>query len=171
MYKKILIATDGSKHINRAAPIIIGFHKKWGSKIVIFHSIKHMLKKVSPTSPNLTIPYDANSYLTGRVISQPMLIKGVDEPEIQRLSFSEVFTIAQNILTEKKAIFDEVQVPAKIKLVKNDNPEDYIQKVAKKYDLIVIGIKGVHSKLSQVFLGSVAEAVVKNAPCDVMVIR
>jgi nucleotide-binding universal stress UspA family protein len=56
-------------------------------------------------------------------------------------------------------------------LVKNDNPEDYIQKVAKKYDLIVIGIKGVHSKLSQVFLGSVAEAVVKNAPCDVMVIR
>ncbi|MFX1344985.1 MAG: universal stress protein [Promethearchaeota archaeon] len=171
MYKKILIATDGSTHINRAVPIIIGFHKKWGSKIVIFHSIKHMLEKVIPPSRGLTVPYDANLYLIGETTSQPRLIKGVNEPEIKSFRFSEVFSIAKNILTEKKTIFDEVQVPVKIKMVKNENPEDYIQKVGKKYDLIVIGIKGVHSKLSQVFLGSVAEAVVKNAPCDVMVIR
>ena len=29
----------------------------------------------------------------------------------------------------------------------------------------------VYSKISQIFLGSVAEDVVKNAPCDVLVIR
>jgi nucleotide-binding universal stress UspA family protein len=80
MYKKILIATDGSEHINRAAPIIINFHKKWGSKIVIFHSIKHMLEKVIPPSRSLTVPYDANLYLIGGTTSQPNLIKGVDEP-------------------------------------------------------------------------------------------
>ena len=39
------------------------------------------------------------------------------------------------------------------------------------FDLVVIGTKGIHSKLRQILLGSVAQRVVKNAPCDVLVVR
>ena len=81
--------------------------------------------------------------------------------------------MGDSILVEKKAIFDELQIPVKIRLIIKDYPEDYIQRIVpkKKFDLVVVGLKGIHSKLSQIFLGSVAESVVKNTPCDVLVIK
>jgi nucleotide-binding universal stress UspA family protein len=173
MYKKILLATDGSKHINRAASIIIGFYKKWGSEIVIFHSIKHMLEKVSPPSHGWAIPYASDAYFSGSSTISPILIKGGKYPNIDRISESEVLQIGERILEEKKAIFEELQIPVKIRLITKTYPEEFIERIVKKkkFDLVVVGIKGIHSKISQIFLGSVAENVVKNAPCDVLVIR
>lgn len=173
MYKKILLATDGSKHINRAASLIIGFYQKWKSEIFIFHSIKHMLEKVSPPSHGWNVPYASNVYFSGTATAGPVLIKGEEYPDIKRLSEIEVQQVGESILEEKKAIFDELQIPVKVRLITKEYPEDYIERIVKKkkFDLVVVGIKGVHSKISQVFLGSVAENVVKNAVCDVLVIR
>ncbi|MFW9865338.1 MAG: universal stress protein [Candidatus Thorarchaeota archaeon] len=173
MYKKILIATDGSNHVNRAASIIIGFHKKWNSKITIFHSIKHMLQKVYPPSHGWSLPYASDTYFQIISPSKPILIEEEKDPKITRISVREVEEIGENILFSKKSIFEEVGVPAEIRLITEEEPEDYIMKTVKKekFDLIVVGIKGVHSKLSQIFIGSVAEEVVKKAPCDVLVIR
>lgn len=173
MYKKILLATDGSTHINRGASIIIGFYKKWGSEIIIFHSVKHMLKKISPPSHGWSIPYASDLYFGGTSTVSPVLIKGEIFPNIKRISELEVAQIGESILAEKKAIFEELQIPTETRLITNDYPEEYIIRIAKKkkFDLVVVGIKGIHSKISQIFLGSVAESVVKNAPCDVLVIR
>ena len=173
MYKKILLATDGSRHIDRATSIIIGFYKKWGSQIEIFHSVKHMIEKISPPSHGLTVPYAADTFFSGTSTTTPVLIKEEIPPNIKRLSDLEVQQIGESILSDTKAIFEEVQVPAKTHLVTKDYPEDFIRRMVKKkkFDLVVVGIKGVHSKLSQIFLGSVAENVVKNASCDVLVIR
>ncbi|MFW9785072.1 MAG: universal stress protein [Candidatus Heimdallarchaeota archaeon] len=173
MYKKILLATDGSNHIDRAASIVIGFYKKWGSKIVIFHSIKHMLEKVSPPSHGINVPYTSEAYFTSTPTSQPVLAKNEQNSNIKRLSEQEITRIGETILEEKKAIFDELQVPVKTRLVLNDYPEEYILRKSKEkdYDLIVVGIKGVHSTLSQIFVGSVADHALKNATCDVLVIR
>jgi len=173
MYKKILIATDGSSHINRAASIIIGFYKKWGSQIFIFHSIKHWLEKVSPPSHGWVVPYTSDAYFSGTSTSTPVLIKGEENSNIKRLSAFEIQHTGESILAEKKAIFKELKIPVKAQLITKDYPEDYIQRIVpkKNFDLVVIGLKGIHSKLSQIFLGSVAESVMKNAPCDVLVIR
>lgn len=173
MYKKILLATDGSKHINRAASLIIGFYQKWKSEIFIFHSIKHMLEKVSPPSHGWSVPYASNVYFSGTATVGPVLIKGEEYPDIKRLSEVEVQQVGESILEEKKAIFDELHIPVKVRLITKEYPEDYIQRIVKKkkFDLVVVGIKGVHSKISQIFLGSVAENVVRNAECDVLVIR
>ncbi|MFX0083408.1 MAG: universal stress protein [Candidatus Hodarchaeota archaeon] len=173
MYKKILLSTDGSKHINRAAAIIIGFYNKWGSEIVIFHSIKHMLEKVSPPSHGWSIPYASDVYFTGSTSTSPLLIKGAKYPNIERISEAEVLQIGERILEDKKAIFEEVQIPVKTHLITKEYPEEYIERMVKKkkFDLVVVGIKGIHSKISQIFLGSVAETVVKNASSDVLIIR
>ena len=173
MYKKILLATDGSRHIDRAASIIIGLYKKWGSQIEIFHSVKHMLERISPPSHGLTVPYAADTFFSGASTTTPVLIKEEVPSNIKRLSDLEVQQIGESILSDTKAIFEEVQVPAKTHLVTKDYPEDFIRRMVKKkkFDLVVVGIKGVHSKLSQIFLGSVAENVVKNTSCDVLVIR
>ncbi len=173
MYKKILLATDGSEHLNRGSAIIIGFYKKWGSQIHIFHSVKHMLEKVSPPSHGWTVPYASDAYFDGTSTARPVLIKEEDIPNIKRLSESEIEDIGVSILADKKAIFEELQIPTETSLVTEDYPEDYIQRVveSEKFDLVVVGIKGIHSKLSQIFLGSVAESVMKDAPCDVLVIK
>jgi nucleotide-binding universal stress UspA family protein len=173
MYKKILVATDGSSHVDRAASMLIAFYKKWGSQITIFHSIKHMLEKVSPPSHGYNVPYASSAYFSATSTSTPVLVREDVNSNITRLSEQEIERIGESILTEKKAIFDELQVPVKTRLIIKDYPEDYISRIVKKkkYDLVVVGIKGVHSKLSQIFLGSVAENAVKNAPCDVMIIK
>ncbi|MHA2392167.1 MAG: universal stress protein [Promethearchaeota archaeon] len=173
MYKKILLATDGSNHIDQAASIIIGFYKKWSSKIVIFHSIKHMLEKVTPPSHGINTPYTSEAYFTSTPSSKPVLVMDEQDPNITRLSEQEITRIGEAILEEKKAIFNELQIPVKTRLVLNDYPEEYILRKAKEknYDLIVVGIKGVHSTLSQILVGSVADHALKNATCDVLVIK
>lgn len=173
MYKNILLATDGSNHIDRVASIIIGFYKKWGTKIHIFHSVKHMLEKVSPPSHGINVPYTSDAYFTTTPTSQPVLVREDVDSNITRLSEQEIERIGESILNSKAAIFEELQVPVTTHLVIKDYPEEYMRRMVKrkKYDLVVVGIKGVHSKLSQIFLGSVAEEVVKNTACDVLVIR
>ncbi|MHA1987870.1 MAG: universal stress protein [Promethearchaeota archaeon] len=173
MYKKILIATDGSQHINGGINKIIGFYQKWGSKILIFHSVKHMLEKVSPPSHGWTVPYAGDAYFDTTSTSSPVLITEEEQHNIKRLSDLEIEQIGQNILDDTRAIFEEVQIPAKTRLITKEYPEEYILRNCKKgkFDLVVVGIKGIHSKLSQIFLGSVAENVVKKAECDVLVIK
>ena len=173
MYKKILIATDGSNHINRAAPILIGFYKKWNSKIVIFHSIKHMLQKVYPPSHGWSVPYASDTYFQSISTSKAVLVENEMDPKLTRISEHEVEKIGENILDSIRSIFEEVGVPAETRLITKEEPEDYIIKAVKKekFDLVVVGIKGIHSKLSQIFLGSVAEQTVKQTASDVLVIR
>ncbi|MFX1313254.1 MAG: universal stress protein [Promethearchaeota archaeon] len=170
MYKKILLATDGSDHINRATSIVIGFYKKWNCEIRIFHSIKHTLEKVDRPTLRLYLPYSDSGYMY--LSSSPPVYTGDLDPNT-RLHDSEVEEIGRNILEEKKAIFDELQVPVKTKLIIKEEPEEYIIRIVKKkkFDLVVVGCKGIHSKLSQIFIGSVAQHVVANAPCDVLVVR
>jgi len=170
MYKKILLATDGSDHIDRAASIVIGFYKKWGCEIRIFHSIKHALEKVDPPTLGLYLPYSTSGYMD--LSSSPPVYTGDLNPN-NRLRDSEVEEIGRNILNEKKALFEELQVPVKTKLIVKEDPEDYILRIVKKkkFDLVVVGCKGIHSKLSQIFIGSVAQHVVAHAPCDVLVAR
>jgi nucleotide-binding universal stress UspA family protein len=183
MYKKILLATDGSDHLNRAASVIIGFYKTFGSEITIFHSIKHMLKKVSPSTgglgtitsiyPSLSLS-PATVPLTGTPISStPMLSDKIRSLKKTKLTEQEVEEIGFGILEDKKAIFNEVQVPVKIKLIVKEDPEDYILRIVpkKNYNLVVIGNTGLHSTLRKVFIGSVSQRIVANAPCDVLVIK
>lgn len=39
------------------------------------------------------------------------------------------------------------------------------------FDLVVLGDQGQHSKLERIFLGTVAEGIVNNAQCDVLIVR
>jgi nucleotide-binding universal stress UspA family protein len=172
VYKKILLATDGS-HIKRATAVIISFYKKWGSEIRIFHSIKHLAERVSPPSHGWTVPYTSNAYFNVNTATDEVQILSEHESNIKILTDQEVEEIGENILSGTKAFFDEVQVPVKTRLIIKEDPERYIERIVKKkkFDLVVVGITGLHSKLRQALMGSVAEYTVANAQCDVLVIR
>jgi nucleotide-binding universal stress UspA family protein len=128
MYKSVLLATDGSDHIDRAASMIIGFHKKWGTKIHIFHSVKHMMEKVSPPSHGINVPYVSDTYFTTTPTSQPVLVREDIDPNITRLSEQEIINIGESILSSKAAIFEELQIPVTTHLVEKDYPEEYMRR-------------------------------------------
>jgi nucleotide-binding universal stress UspA family protein len=173
MYKKILLATDGSPLMKRAALVITAFYKKWGSDIRIFHSIKHLAEKVSPPSHGWNVPYTSNAYYSVATASDSVRIPSEQDQNIKRLTDQEIEMTGESILDGTKAFFDEVQVPVKTRLIIKEDPERYIERIVKKkkFDLVVVGITGLHSKLKQLIMGSVAKYVVANAQCDVLVIR
>lgn len=153
IYKKILLAVDESENSNRAIEKLIDLQRSWNCKVVMFHSIKH------PTKPLL-----AGSFLAGSGGSY-----NISESEL----LQEVHKTGEKILLAKQELFNKEQLPVETRLIIEDHPENYIKKSVEEesFDLVVIGTKGIHSKLKQILLGSVANKVVKHAPCDVLIIR
>lgn len=116
---------------------------------MIFHSIKHH-KLPKSLYPDAFLPV-----------------------EIYR-NIEEVSKKAGEILLEKtKKVFDKSQFPAETRLIEEESPEEYITWIVEKenFDLVVLGSKGHHSKIKEVLLGTVSTKVVKNAQCDVLVVK
>jgi nucleotide-binding universal stress UspA family protein len=57
--------------------------------------------------------------------------------------------------------------------VKDEEPADYAKRVVESegYDLVVLGARGQHSKMQEVFLGSVCEKIMNSVTCDTLVIK
>ena len=150
MYKKILLCIDGSEDAHKAVNKVMEFYKVWNCQIIAFHSIEHHM--VIPTfSIYDSSPFAINSY---------------------RMIRDDYEKLGKHILEETKQIFEEAGVPIETRLIDDIKPEKYAIERAKdeNFDLIVLGSKGHHSKLSMV-LGTVATHVVNNAECDVLIIR
>ncbi len=153
MYEKILLAVDGSENADRATKKVIEMQQEFDCKVAIFHSLKH--PKSIAINPIIFYP----SFYT------PL----VSEEEIQSMVLKE----GEKILEQKKRMFDEASMPVETHLSEDEDPEDYIERMVREegFDLVVIGTKGIHSKLRQVILGTVATRVIKHVPCDVLIIR
>jgi nucleotide-binding universal stress UspA family protein len=153
IYKKILLAIDKSEQSIRAIEKVIDLQKKCKCKVVMFHSIKHPSKILFGS---MSHPSSYGSYY---VCERELLYEYRKEGE--------------SLLNTRKVLFNKEQLSVETRLITEENPEDYIEQTVEKerFDLVVIGTKGIHSKLNQVILGTVAGKVVKHAPCDVLIIR
>lgn len=150
MYKKILLSIDGSDDAHKAVNKVMEFYKVWNCQIVAFHSIEH----------HTVIP----AFSIYGSISFPI--------ESYKLIQDDYDKLGQRILEETEQIFKKAGVPIETRLINDIKPEKYAIEKAKEenFDLIVLGSRGHHSKLS-IVLGTVATLVVNNAECDVLIIR
>jgi len=149
LYKKILLATDGSHHANNAAEKAVEFQKIWDSKVLIIHSIKDN-RLPSEIYPNIEALYSKYSTL------------------------EEVYQEAgKRLLNKTKEMFGANQKSVETRLIENEPPEDYIRRIVEeeKFDLVILGSRGQHSKVKKVFLGTVSSKVSKNTPCDVLIVK
>ena len=158
IYTKILVATDGSDDAMRATLKAKSFQEKWNSEIVIFHSIEHsILEYVS--YPHLPLLGTYGSY-TSTMVSRT-------QNELAKI------TKGEQILEEAETMFDKTSGPIETRLIKDEAPEDYIERIVKEenFDLVILGCKGHHSKFKQIIMGTVAQKALNNALCDVLVVR
>jgi nucleotide-binding universal stress UspA family protein len=153
LYKKILLAVDESNNSSRAIEKVIDLQKSENCKVVMFHSIRHPSRPIIATLPSAS---GSGSFF-------------INEREL----FNEYRKEGDSLLLARQKLFNNEDLPVEIRLIMDEAPEDYIERIVREqeFDLVVIGTKGVHSKLNQFILGSVAQRVVKQATCDVLIIR
>ena len=148
MFEKILIATDGSKHSERAAKFGIDLAALTGGKVTAIY-----------------------------VIDQGKMIAPVGEISFN-IADEVIEGIRAALQSESKAAIKHVEDLAKQAnvpfegRVAEGNPTDEILKVAAEapMDVIVIGSIG-KTGLEKFLMGSVAEKVVRNSSVPVIVVR
>ncbi|MFX0132449.1 MAG: universal stress protein [Candidatus Hodarchaeota archaeon] len=157
IYNKVLLAVDGSKDSMRATKEILEIKKKFRCKVVAFYSIENynFPKIIMPA-----IPIPGNS---GYNISQVDFIQRRTELKIEAIE----------ILNETQKIFDSEDLSIETNIIINEKPEDYIERIVeeKNFDLVALGCRGNHSKLRRIFMGNVAQKVLNDASCDVLIVR
>ena len=139
--KKILVATDGSEYTKNAVKKALSLAKMLDAEIVGLYVVD-----ISPIVP-MTL----------------------DETTFPMVEFMR--NEGDDVLESLKKQAEGMGV--RIKLMKREGiPADEIIEAAKEedVDLIVIGTLG-RSALEKLLLGSVAEKVIRHAPCPVFVVR
>lgn len=145
---------DNSEDAKRAAKRVIDLlQPNTITKIVAFHSVEH------PIALALTVP---------------LTIGSPTHPSMSPERLKEEFKIAgKKILNETEILFKKVNKWIETRLIEGEDPEDYILRVVEEegFDLVALGSKGDHSKLKEIFMGSIAQKVLNEASCDVLIVR
>lgn len=143
---KILLATDGSQFSNRAADYGIDMAKKLDADVLAVYvmSLKHFE----------IYALEHHDDITGYEDENVRLRKDADDA---------VGYVARSA--------KEKDVRLSTRIVRG-YPADEIMKIAReeKFDLICVGNLG-KSGIERVLMGSVSEAIVRHAPCPVLVVR
>lgn len=142
--KTILVPHDFSEHAEYAFKWALGMAEDWGAKIVLFHAAP----------------------LVSRV-SYPDAMFLLDLPKLE----AEMMADAEKQLAEVVAKQGTSTVPVETRAVLGDPFWEICQAAEREQaDLIVMGSHG-RTGLAHILLGSVAERVLRHAPCPVLVAR
>jgi nucleotide-binding universal stress UspA family protein len=144
--KKILYPTDFSEYSLAALPYAVGLAQQNNAELYCLHVVE--------------MPHE--EYLTGDYMI-PLDIPHVPEDKILRTARARL----EKFVSEKLSQLDKV-TPR----ILTGTPFVEIIRYARdqSIDLIVIGTHG-HSALAAMLLGTVAEKVVRKAPCPVLTVR
>ncbi|MFX1601062.1 MAG: universal stress protein [Promethearchaeota archaeon] len=151
MYNKILLGIDKSYDATHGAKKAIEFQKRDNCKVVAFHSVLHHLSEI-----NLN-PFSQ----TGT------------SGEISLTIHNDYIKRGEDILEEVNNLFKASNAKVETRLIFDVTPEDYIKRMAEEegFDLVILGCKGHHSKLSSALIGTIPNKVINNVSCDVLIVR
>src|SRR5215468_9175042 len=171
---KILVPIDSSEYSTLALQWGISLAQKYGAQLLLLHVIPRAVEEVSthgsgahahPLIEGTTLPYfsyeeEVRQVQTTRShLSQPetVLIDYVEKTE------TELADLVRTHLTDPGSAITKVTV---------SKPAEEILQVARDeaVDLIVMGTHG-RTGLRHVLLGSIAETVVRTAPCPVFTVK
>ncbi|AOY89131.1 universal stress protein UspA [Marinobacter salinus] len=146
MFKKILVAVDGSESSFKALDKAIGLQKLMDAEIYLLCVYKHH----SLFEASLSIGRPEGMDIPDKVLSE----------------------YAKDIVEHAKVQAAERGAKDVRGFVKAGKPSRVIVEFAKDkgVDLIVIGTQGTHSGKDGMFLGSVSHRVASNAKCPVLVV-
>jgi universal stress protein A len=139
--KKILVSTDFSDNASQALPYANSYAQQFGAEVYLLH----VIEKVSFMSDMKDVPL------------------ALSDAQVQQQTRNELDALAAKEFGEA--------VPIRT-LVRQGKPPEEIVAAANELnvDLIIISTQG-RTGLKRALLGSVAEKVIRHAPCPVLVVR
>ncbi|MBP1934811.1 universal stress protein [Ammoniphilus resinae] len=141
MYQKILLAVDGSEHASRAAMRALHLVKELKNSTI---TICYVSKEGPTKSQLLESHFDVTSVLGQK---------------------------AYQVIQASLQAFDREGVPYRLEVLWGE-PAYEIVELSRigSYDLIILGSRGL-GRFTGVFLGSVSQRVLQEAPCPVMIVK
>jgi nucleotide-binding universal stress UspA family protein len=156
LFKKILVALDGSESSQRAAQAAVELAEKLRADLIVLHAI----------SPPTSYYHSTIASPTGMSLPAP------SQHEIDAY-YAYARKVALGIVgeTESKAKKQGVHVKTEIPEAVSSVVETIINHAAKENaDLIVVGTRGLGG-FKRMLLGSVSSGIVSHANCPVLVVR
>jgi nucleotide-binding universal stress UspA family protein len=155
LFEKILVPLDGSEHSLSALEIAIQIARKFEGKITLIHIYSVAAGPLMMPEPTTLTP-PGIPVLTGA--------------EIARLT-EAARAAGNNILADGEQRVKAQGIPVE-KMLEEGHVVDKIVKTAKEgnFDLIVIGARGI-SRMRELLLGSVTDAVIHHVFCPVLVVK
>jgi nucleotide-binding universal stress UspA family protein len=141
--KTIVLATDFSKHSDRALAYALKWGCEWGSKVVLFHAVEQTARAMQGL---MDLFPEYNPYFERQVASAWEKVPGL---------------VPEQVKSRCEVIYE----------IRHGNPKEEILKVAqeKDADLIMTGARGAGN--SGAPWGSVSSAVVRDGRYPVVVVR
>lgn len=156
MFKRILVALDGSDNSTRASQAAIELAEKLKAELIIVHAI------IPPA-----LYYHTEISSEGPVIEPPTHEKEIDF----YLEYSRRVGHDIIIPTESEAKKHSITVKTDLLEAPGSVVETIVNQAAKENaDLIIVGTRGLGG-FKKLLLGSVSSGVVDHAHCPVLVIR
>jgi len=156
LFKKILVALDGSESSQRAAQAAVELAEKLKADLIVLH----------PMSPPTSYYHSTIASPTGMSLPAP------SQHEIDAY-YAYARKVALGIVgeTESKAKKQGVHVKTEIPEAVSSVVETIINHAVKEnVDLIVVGTRGLGG-FKKMLLGSVSSGIVSHAHCPVLVVR
>jgi len=156
LFKKILVAQDGSESSQRAAQAALELAEKLKADLVVLHAIS------SPTS-----------YYHSTIASPTGMSLPAPSPHEIDAYYAYARKVALGIVgeTESKAKKQGIHVKTEIPEAVSSIVETIVNHASKEnVDLIVVGTRGLGG-FKKLLLGSVSSGIVSHAHCPVLIVR
>ncbi|MHA1607106.1 MAG: universal stress protein [Candidatus Freyarchaeota archaeon] len=149
VFRKILVAVDGSEYSEKAASYALAIAEKFGSEVVVLHVVTTPFFFVGIGNAGVAIA----EYGTAKLLAE------------------ELENAGKKLLEEYEVKFKEVGVKAHL-VLKRGNPPTAIIETAKEEecDLVIVGSRGL-GDVKRFLLGSVSDKVSRHAHCPVLIVR
>lgn len=145
-YQRILVAIDGSERAEIAFKKAVEIAIRNNGLLVVTHIVD-------------THSFQAFTGLESRI---------TDERFLEQMTATARDTLASYLEYAKERGLDKIE-----SILRHGSPKiEIAEKLPREYgiDLIVLGATGMNA-FTRLFIGSVSEFVVRNAPCDVLIVR
>ena len=149
MYKKILVAVDGSEYSKKAAAAAGEIAKSFGAQLVVMHVMRR--------TGSDTIPDD---------LKELSRIEHIEVTEADALR-----SVADEIVSRAKDVAESAGASNIVTTIDAGNPAEQVIAYCKSnnVDMIVLGRRGL-SDIASLLMGSVSHNVTQFAPCACLTI-
>lgn len=174
MFKKILVATDGSDHASRAVNAAADLAAKYDAELIIGHVLLHG-EPPSAFKRMAEVEHLVREPKTAKPDSKNIpggLVAFAAKAEQARIDVQVMEILAERILAHAKEIAKKKGVKNVSTEIAEGDPANRVLKMAEKFkpDLVVVGTRGF-GPLRSLLIGSVSQKIHQIADCACLTIK